>query len=144
MMRSIALLSVAAFAAIALMPSASAMEFVAPPAPNPTCPVTPQPTEGGVIGAVKQIAHDETYAACQSEGQAEVIAAAGYTLAMNEVGAVVRVISPFVDESQDNVCDFLYGDHDHSGELGCSEIVVDGRALGSLAALNLPPLPEGF
>jgi hypothetical protein len=139
MMRTFGLLLVAGLAVLALVPSTSAMTFVPPPPPNPQCPVTPPPTEGGVVGAAKQIAHDETYAACQSAGNGIVIAQAGYGLAMGEVGIVVGIVGPAVDQTQDNACQFLYGDP-NANEPGCHDIVVD---LSMSASASLP-LPVGF
>ena len=144
MMRSIIALMLVASAALVAVPSASAMAWVPPTQPDPQCPVTdpPAPGEEGIIAEAKQIAHDNTQNACTTEGNAEDIAGIGYRAAMNEVnlvmGIVINVVGPFVDGTQDNVCDAIYGDHPHT-EPGCSEIILSLNA-----EMSLPPIPNGW
>jgi hypothetical protein len=150
MMRSIALLSVAAFAAIALVPAASALDFVPPPNPNPQCQPTSPPTHGGLQGEVEQLAYDTTTGACgivnNDIGTAKDIEAIGYTFTMNEVNIVVNAIRGPVDQTQDNFCESVHGDP-NANSPECKDIVVDLSGVTvntNIAALNIPPLPSGF
>lgn len=148
MMRSIALLSVAAFAAIALVPSASALAWAPPPNPtlNPQCPVLP-PGNGdpSLEQELKDIEHSATSAACAVANEeiqnAKDVEAIGYTFTVTEVNIVIGAIRGPVDQTQDNFCNAVHGDPNYpSAE--CKDIVLDlsGVSVNSVA-LNLP---EGF
>lgn len=139
MMRTLALVSLAALAALALVPSASAMAWAPPPNPVPdsavtvTCPTTEEPSHGGVQGAVEQIAYDTTTGGCAAAGivvdtansniaTAQGQATEAYDFGVAVVGIVVGAIP--VEPLQDATCEFVYGDPNADEEI-CKDIMLD-------------------
>jgi hypothetical protein len=141
MIRPLGLVLVAAFAAIALVPSVSALSWVPPPNPNPQCPVLP-PGNGdpNLEQELKDIEHDATFAACSEVNNAKQVEAIAYTFTVNEVDIVIGAIRGPVDATQDNFCQQVHGDP-NANSPECKDIVVD---LSLQASIELPPLPEGF
>jgi hypothetical protein len=131
----------AAFAALVLLaPAAHAMKYEPLSVPNPPqCPVYPAPEPGGGLkGEAESILHTQTEAACTTEGDAVDAARIGVGLVSDEATLVMQtligVVGPLVDGTQDNVCDAVYGNHDHTNDPGCQEIVV--------SANTSPPPPQ--
>ena len=114
---------VAATALLLVAPSASAMSWVPPTKPTATCPVTPPGQGSGVVKEVQDIAHEGTSATCAIVDDGKSIAGIAYDLAIAEVNLVMTVISPFVDGTQDNVCEAVYGDP-NAPQAGCRDIVL--------------------
>lgn len=114
----------AALAALALIPSASAMSWTPPTKPVFHCPVT-EPGDGGLEGVVKDAAHEATSTGCAFVDIAKAGVGVAYDAAVRQVDIIVGFIGPVVDGTQQNVCDTVYGPPPHTTDPGCSEVTVN-------------------